>query len=186
MMDAERDKKGPPRARLESSRRRQMNLHRFMSNPVGGAGGGVSLIVISSNSMMITLHCDVLQNKPEMFTFLIFTHHESLLRHFPLSLPLFAFPKTISCCILTFLFRAHSLTLGNIDCPKWAIIRPNHQSSRFPILPESIVCYPFLERERKISSSSLLELDKLIQTIFLKYFPKPSFSITLNVIFLNK
>jgi len=99
MMDAERDKKGPPRARLESSRRRQMNLQRFMSNPVGGAGGGVSLIVISSNRMMMALHSDVLHNKPEMFTFLIFTHHESLLRHFPLSLLLFAFPKTNSCWI---------------------------------------------------------------------------------------
>lgn len=62
MMDAERDKKGPPSARLESKRRRQMNLHRFISNPVGGtgAGGGVSPIVISSKPnemMMITLHC---------------------------------------------------------------------------------------------------------------------------------
>jgi len=40
MMDAERDKKGPPSARLESKRRRQMNLQRFMSNPVGGTGAG--------------------------------------------------------------------------------------------------------------------------------------------------
>jgi len=101
-MDAERDIKRPPRARLESSKRRQMNLQRFISNPVGGAGGGVSPIVISSNRMMITLHCDLLQNKPQMFTFLIFTHHESLQRHCLLSLLLSTFTNIKSCWILTF------------------------------------------------------------------------------------
>jgi hypothetical protein len=47
-VEIEKKRKLPPRARLESKRKRQTNLKRFMGNSVGGTGGGASFIVISS------------------------------------------------------------------------------------------------------------------------------------------
>lgn len=45
----------PPSARLESKRKRQTNLKRFMGNPVGGTGcgGGVSFIEMTITMMMM-------------------------------------------------------------------------------------------------------------------------------------